>query len=297
MFDLIGRSLRRYHILEQLGMGILVTGLICGLTNCLADRNAAPSSSPTLIATSTPVLDHGSTMLGEDGMTLLYVPAGEFTMGSNDGSDDEKPVHTVNLDAYWIDQTEVTNAMYAKCVEAGACQPPSHTDSSTRSSYYDNSDFDDYPVIHVDWNQAGSYCEWAGRRLPTEAEWEKAARGADARTYPWGNNDPTADLLNFNGNVGDTTKVGKYPGGAGPYGAYDMAGNVWEWVNDWYDSLYYEHSSSLNPTGSSTGEYRVLRGSSWNLNYSSARSTFRYWSKPSSSHYLVGFRCSRDTSP
>ena len=120
-------------------------------------------------------------------MTLLYVPAGEFTMGS-DSSDqaDEKPAHTVNLDAFRIDQTEVTNKQYAACKENGGCTPPSRNSSSTNTSYYGNTQFDNYPVIYVNWNQAVAYCEWAGRRLPTEAEWEKAARGTDGRTYSWG---------------------------------------------------------------------------------------------------------------
>ena len=119
----------------------------------------------------------GSTITGKDGMTLLYVPAGEFTMGSDRGRPDEKPVHKVILDAFWIDQTEVTNKMYALCVDAAVCEEPTDTSSSTHSSYYGNAEYDNYPVIYVDWNMAKTYCEWADRRLPTEAEWEKVARG------------------------------------------------------------------------------------------------------------------------
>jgi len=122
----------------------------------------------------------------KDGMVMLYVSAGPFTMGSDNGGANEKPAHTVYLDAYWIDQTDVTNAMYAKCVSAGACSQPASLRSSTRLSYYGNSQFDNYPVIYVNWNMADTYCKWAGRQLPTEAQWEKAARGTDGRIYPWG---------------------------------------------------------------------------------------------------------------
>jgi formylglycine-generating enzyme required for sulfatase activity len=229
-----------------------------------------------------------NTMLGEDGATLVYVPEGEFIMGSNFGSD-EQPTHTVYLDAFWIDQTEVTNAMYAKCMSAGACQPPLGNSSSTRSSYYGNSEFNDYPVIYVDWNQAKTYCAWAGRRLPTEAEWEKAARGTDGNIYPWGNDAPNNNLLNYNSAVGDTTEVGKYPGGKSPYGAYDMAGNVWEWVNDWYRENYYQSSPVSNPLGPESGQYHVVRGSSWYDNYG-VRSAFR-GQFDSMYGNILGFRC------
>ncbi len=242
-------------------------------------------------ASTSSTLGIGSTMTGEDGMTLLYVPEGEFTMGS-DTYDDEKPVHTVYLNAYWIDQTEVTNGQYALCVSTGGCTPPSQNSSNTNTSYYGNTQFDDYPVIYVKWNQAQAYCEWAGRRLPTEAEWEKAARGTDGRIYPWGNESPTSGLLNYNLNVGDTTEVGKYPNGVSPYGAYDMAGNVWEWVNDWYGETYYKSSPASNPSGADSGDGRVLRGGSW-LNYVvDSRSADRGKYDPTYAIVDFGFRCS-----
>ncbi len=168
-------------------------------------------------------------------------------MGSEEGDEDEQPVHEVTLDAFWIDRTEVTNAQFAGCVADGACQPPSETSSSTRDPYYGNDEFADYPVIYVSWNDASEFCEWAGGRLPTEAEWEYAARGPESFTYPWGNNGPSTSLLNFDTNVGDTSEVGSYPDGASWVGALDMAGNVWEWVNDWYDSGYYQNSPGENP--------------------------------------------------
>ncbi len=177
-------------------------------------------------------------------------------MGSADSDPnvhvDETPQHTVYLDAFWIDRTDVTNNMYASCVSTGACTAPISTTSSTStiiSSYYGNSAFDNYPVIWVTWYDATAYCKWAGRQLPTEAQWEKAARGTDGRIYPWGNTAPDDTLLNYNASIGDTTAVSSYLRGASPYGALDMAGNVWQWVNDWYSDTYYRSSSSSNPLG------------------------------------------------
>jgi len=214
-------------------------------------------------------------------------------MGSDSGDPNEKPVHTVTLDAFWIDRTEVTNAMYALCVEAGKCPPPSSLNSYTRDSYYGDAQYDNYPVIYVTWDNANAYCEWAGRRLPTEAEWEKAARGTDGRNYPWGDDAPDSTRLNYNVNVGDTTEVGQYPTGASPYGALDMAGNVWEWVNDWYDEAYYGNSPSENPQGPASGQYRVLRGGSWNDVDRYVRAAYRYRLVPGFIYLIIGLRCAR----
>jgi serine/threonine-protein kinase len=224
---------------------------------------------------------------------MVFVPAGPFEMGSNSGDNSEKPVHTVTLDSFWIDRTEVTNAIYELCVNAGACTSPGYPGSYSRPSYYGDSQFADYPVIFVSWHDAEAYCEWAGRRLPTEAEWEKAARGTDGGTFPWGNASPDANLLNFDMNVGDTTEVGEYPGGASPYGALDMAGNVWEWVNDWHGETYYSSSPSENPPGPSSGSLRVLRGGSFNLPDDSVRAADRVRFRPTDSDSIVGFRCAR----
>jgi formylglycine-generating enzyme required for sulfatase activity len=208
-----------------------------------------------------------------DGMELVCVPSGQFSMGSEDtdgvASSDEKPKHMVYLGAYWIDRTEITNAMFKKCVDSGTCHPRTYSPymwgvaSRTRKSYYDNPTFADYPVIMLDADEAQTYCQWVGRRLPSEAEWEKAARGSDSRAYPWGNNPPDCSLANFQGCVGDTAPVGSHPKGNSPYGAADMAGNLWEWVADKYDPAYYAISPSRNPTGPSSGDFRGLRGGSW----------------------------------
>jgi len=248
--------------------------------------------------TKTPAPGIGSTMVSEkDGMVLVYIPAGEFPMGSDNGNSDEKPVHKVDLDSFWIDRTEVTNAMYAKCVaDKDACTPPSAERSDKRDNYYGVSEFDSYPVVYVNWGQANAYCLWAERRLPTEAEWEKAARGTDGRTYPWGSESPNAKLLNYKANVGDTTEGGKYPDGASIYGAYDMAGNVWEWVNDWYGETYYQSSPASNPLGLDIDVFRVYRGGSWNSDDNSVRSAYRYGSGSSGTSDELGFRCARGTS-
>ena len=251
-----------------------------------------PTATEAFVATVIP--SDGSSMIGEDGMTLLNVPAGEFTMGS-DSSDqaDEKPAHIVKLDAFWIDQTEVTNKQYAACVSSGAsggCTQPSSNSSYTNTGYYGDTQFDNYPVIYVDWHQAVAYCEWAGRRLPTEAEWEKAARGTDGRTYLWGETEPSADLLNFSRNVGDTMPVGNYPNGVSPYGAYDMAGNVWEWVSSLYKPYPYDANDGREDVSI---ESRVLRGSSWNSDGGKLRSSYRVRYDPSYAFNNIGFRCAR----
>ena len=265
---------------------------------------STPTSTPTRTPTPTSTLvPPPCTEIGQswtsplDGMTLVCVPAGDFLMGSTDADGnaygDEMPQHTVYLDAYWIDQTEVTNARYARCVAAGACQAPESTQSRTRYSYYGNLQYADYPVIEVSWDDAVDYCAWAGRQLPSEAQWEKAARGTDGRIYPWGNQAPNANLLNYFHNLGDTTAAGSYPDGASPYGALDMAGNVWEWTADWYDSDYYSSRTTWrNPAGPSSGDNRVLRGGSWNFYYSGyVRAADRGRDTPDDRYFYRGFRC------
>ena len=258
--------------------------------------NYAATATATATSLPTPTLGIGSIWTRPaDGMVMVYVPEGNFSMGGESSNGpDAQLVHTVYLDAYWIDQTDVTNAMYARCVKAGACQAPSQSSSSTHSSYFGNPQYDNYPVEYVNWTDANTYCSWAGARLPTEAEWEKAARGTDGRIYPWGNTPPTCVLANTLDCNGDTSAVFAHPSGASPYGALDMAGNVWQWVNDWY-AAYYSSSPPSNPQGPSSGKTRVLRGGSWADYEDLIRSANRSELVPTSAFSRIGFRCSRSS--
>jgi formylglycine-generating enzyme required for sulfatase activity len=247
-----------------------------------------------------------------DGAVMIYVPAGEFVMGSSDQDvetildactscsrawySDEQPQHTVYLDAFWIDRTEVTNAQYLQCVEAGACR---------ELECWGDEGFDapNQPVVCVGWDDARVYAAWAGGRLPTEAEWEKAARGADGRTYPWGSSfDGTR--LNFcdrncakeysdaeaDDGYAQTSPVGKYPAGASPYGALDMAGNAIEWVADWYEPDFYARAPSHNPGGPGFGEGRILRGGSYINSARNVRCAYRLVVSPHITAHDAGFR-------
>jgi len=297
-------------------------------TEALSEQPAeVPTEAPTATPTEAPTPSLGDIWTRPaDGMVTVYVPAGEFEMGSDDDEvdyalqlcndyfgdcerewfEDEQPIHTVALDGFWIDQTEVTNGQYRRCVEAGACDPPAESGSSTHDSYYGHSAYDDYPVIYVSWHQAAAYCAWAGARLPTEAEWEYAARGPQGRVFPWGDafdgtwlnycdancEEDWADETVDDG-YADTALVGSFLAGASWCDAQDLAGNVWEWVADWHDSDYYDRLPSQNPTGPSSGEYKVLRGGSWNSVPHHVRSANRLGHDPDCTINLVGFRCAR----
>jgi serine/threonine-protein kinase len=221
----------------------------------------------------------------KDGAVMIYIPAGEFLMGSNNGYDDEKPQRRVYLDGYWIYKYPVTVAQYRKfCRVTGRQEPP--------PPYWGWED--DHPIVNVSWHDAVAYCEWAGVRLPTEAEWEKAARGTDGRKYPWGNEWDGSKCANSVGsnNLRSTAPVGSYPQGVSPYGVHDMAGNVWEWCADWYDGNYYRSAPSKNPQGPSSGERRVLRGGSWNrVGENNFRAADRNRYNPDYRWYNNGFRC------
>lgn len=269
-----------------------------------------PTLTPTIVSdiTTVPTLVLGAIQVSAiDGMTLHYIPDGTFTMGDTaehaslecqrtgpppDGCDldrftNEEPIHQVYLDAFWMDETEVTNAMYKLCVKTGTCKPPDTLD------YYSNSQFNNWPVVFLTWDSANTYCQWAQRRLPTEAEWEKAARGTDGRTYPWGET-VGKQYANYNLSVGDSTDVGSYELGKSPYGLYDMAGNVWEIVADWYSENYYASLSEnvSNPQGPTSGDGRVAKGGS--SLYNDIRSASRGGVRSSVD---IGFRCAMDAKP
>lgn len=229
---------------------------------------------------------------------MVRVPGGALQMGCDTANPaevcaaDAQPVHGVTLDAYWIDLYEVTNGQYGVCVQAGACAAPSRWSSALRARYYGNYLYNSYPVLYVSWHDAASYCAWAGKRLPTEAEWEKAARGAGGElAYPWGNGAPTCYHANFQGCLYDTAAVGSHGAGASPYGVQDMAGNVWEWVADWYAEDYYAHAPASNPRGPAEGTERVVRGGSWFEEARWVHSTARVADLPTARYDRLGFRC------
>lgn len=286
-------------------VGVIILA-ICGLAEVIISPvwtkyiNRTPTltiiltmESPTLPNTEIPETPVTDSLAGteeissSDGMTIHFVPAGKFNMGSKkSGSDgDESPEHTVYLDSFWIDQTEVTNAMYKLCVDAGKCSLPSNTE------FFINSSYAEHPVVYVTWFNADQYCIWAGRRLPTEAEWEKAARGTDGRTYPWGD-EIDYNKANYDYYYHGTKKAGllNFPSF---YGALDMAGNVWEWVSDWYGKSYYQTSDLNNPKGPQVGEYHVIRGGSFESSKEDVSTTARSYIEVNSD-YKTGFRCAGD---
>jgi iron(II)-dependent oxidoreductase len=219
---------------------------------------------------------------------MVLVPAGEFLMGSNEYTD-ETPPHRVYLDAFHIDRYETTNALYERFMRAtGRGAPDYWTDSSFNAPTQ--------PVVGVTWYDADAYCKWAGKRLPTEAEWEKAARGTDGRKYPWGEQWDAGRANSGETRLGKTAPVGSYPSGVSPYGAHDMAGNVWEWVADWYEAAYYRRSPERNPKGPDSGQYRVVRGGSWGYVPALLRASNRVSNSPGNRGSSFGFRCARGAS-
>ena len=235
-------------------------------------------------------------------VTMRLVPAGEFTLGSNSDESYRLPAQRLSLDAFYMDKYEVTNAHYADCVTAGICQPPHETTSYFRSSYYGDARYDHFPVIYVDWYMAQTYCgTWRAARLPTEAEWEKAARGTDGRTYPWGE-EISCDKANYDGDpdpdlycVGETAAVGSYEGGQSPYGLYDMAGNVFEWVSSLNKAYPYDAADGREVvTG---GGSRVIRGGGWAHDSHDVQVFYRSWVGPDQFESVIGFRCAMDATP
>lgn len=243
---------------------------------------AEPTQSLAPVALGGP--QAGETIKWVDGSALVYIPAGQFTMGY--GGD--APAHSVSLDAYWIQQTKVTNQMYNLCVQAGVCSSPTQ---ELGGPVFTNPSFSSNPVVGVTWDQAQMYCSWIQGSLPTEAQWEKAARGSNGNAYPWGNSEPTCDLLNFANCYGRTTNVNNYDIGKSPFGLYDMAGNVFEWVSDWYDASYYAQSPADNPAGPATGQYRSVRGSSFESADTQVSPAIRRFNEPTDTGRDIGFRC------
>ena len=248
----------------------------------VSDANLPP---PPILAGATLFVSSDSSAAHQ----MVLVPEGPFQMGSETGYPAESPVHVVKVDAFYIDAFEVTLAQYRACVEAGFCSLPAEAD---RCEWTEGGP-DDHPINCVYWQQAFDYCSWAELRLPTEAEWEKAARGTDGRTYPWGEEEIDRDRANYKGT--NTAKpVGSYPEGTSPYGAYDMSGNVWEWVADWWDENYYSTNPTDNPVGPDSGEFKVLRSGSWCFLEFSQRSARREPYGPQVTDMDIGFRCARD---
>ena len=241
------------------------------------------------------------TSTGNDGAPMNRIPQGTSWMGSleGEGSAYEKPRHQVTLDAFYLDQYEVTVERYQEFLRATNLEIPEYWDQVNPARDRNK------PVVGISWHDAEAYCEWAGKRLPTEAEWEKAARGTDERQYPWGNVPPSSNVANYNQSWTPETvyrerlkPAGSYEEGKGPYGSYDMAGNVWEWVADWSDESDDHHRSPqnpiLNPKGPSTGKYKVLRGGSWNSRPTYLRSAHRVFSSPPNRTADEGVRCAKD---
>jgi eukaryotic-like serine/threonine-protein kinase len=299
------------------------------ISACQASETPVVSSTPTAtnlpLATATSIEvvstvtasptpeNEAFKVSSQDGMVQIYIPAGEFMMGGLDvyRENDELPAHVVKLGAYWMDAVEVTNGMYNLCVQANACRPPAEVRSDNREFYFGNVEFQDYPVISVTWFDASAYCVWAERRLPSEAEWEYAARGADKRNFPWGDEPPNELLANSQNFVGDTSRVGSYAEGASPFGVLDLAGNVWEWVADRYRPDYYTKSPLENPLGPSLDEVYnnmfVIRGGSFQddgLDLRLANRNFiegpNFNAEPDEAEYYgksslkIGFRCVQD---
>ncbi|MCS6304625.1 MAG: formylglycine-generating enzyme family protein [Nitrospira sp.] len=242
------------------------------------------------------VLTAGSLEIsGKDGAPMVLVPAGEFVMGSDKGDEDESPPHRVYLNAFYIDKFEVTNGQFAKYVETIQSEPPwGFTDKETPLIHAER------PVRWVNWMDAMGYCLWIGKRLPTEAEWEKAARGTDERVYPWGNDPPTSVHAVYGlkeGGAETVSVIGNHKMGQSPYGVQDLAGNLYEWVMDWYAEDFYSsfiNGSAINPRGPGEGAAKVQRGGSYINTPYRLRSSFRTKGDPTEQDPNVGFRCAQD---
>lgn len=220
----------------------------------------------------------------KDGAVMVYVPAGEFLMGSHDVTENEKPQRRVYLDAFWMYTHPVTVAQYFEFCADTCCLKPETPNWGWK---------DDHPIVNVSWHDAVGYCAWAKVSLPTEAEWEKAARGTDGRKWPWGSEWDEKKCNTDECGLNTTTPVVNYPQGASPYSCMDMAGNAFEWCADWYDSNYYKTGPERNPTGPEEGQDRVLRGGCWYADHDLARCALRFRCPPVTRFNMIGFRCAK----
>ena len=327
-------------ILPILGIAFLLSACQPSLLNGLKNQSAesteqntfpqasATASVPTEIPSTPAPIQTPPTptqanykVSEKDQMEMIYVEGGEFIMGTEDIEAQrilegngrqypEVPMHKVTLDGFWIDKYEVTTGQYLKCVEAGACEEAKQNNPIfAGADYYNNPKYANYPIINVTWYEARAYCTWVGRRLPTEAEWEKAARGIDGRKYTWGNEPVSNDVANlcdkycsarypnpkFNDGFSETAPVGSFPKGASPYGVMDMAGNVWEWTSS--IPMLYPYDTNDGREAQQDVEYgskwpeRVWRGGTWTNGYSWLRASLRYRSVANYWNNNLGFRC------
>ena len=260
---------------------------------------------------SSATADNSQAVSGKDGAPMVLIPEGEFTMGTDDvgsgwqqGNPNEHPEHSIKLSAYYIDQFEVTIERYSKFLEEAKHGEPALWDQDAVATAPDR------PVVGMTWEDAEAYCKWAGKRLPSEAEWEKAARGTDKRRFPWGDMQPFVDIANYNrglwvsypitlapvtsGTVGMSIRHGLKDGGKSPYGLYHMAGNAAEWVADWYDREYYAKTAKENPKGPESGDKKVIRGGSWGDSPRNIRVSARFSASPDFHDTSIGFRCAMD---
>lgn len=283
------------------------------LTDEIADEtefNPIPTKTPQPVLTQNPIISpeaNPTSFREADRMSLVEIPAGKVWIGCDENNNagfscwgDELPLHQVSVDAFVIDKFEVTNAQYTLCVTNGACAVPYYQRSATRPDYYSNEEYANYPKVAVSWFEASDYCEWAGGRLPTEAEWVRAARGGDKRVYPWGDETPDclkANTLDENTGklcLGDTAPVGSYPEGASPFGVMDMVGNAWEWTADWYHKDYYSLSPELNPQGPEQGVNKVVHGGGFDYGWKLSRIAYTTDHDPAEHKIGFGFRCVMD---
>lgn len=289
---------KNHKISEGIIVGLIgLAGTIIGaiLTITLPPLINPPQQPTPILVTPTPI---PVSTIDATGIVMRLVPEGIFIMGSNDGNSNAQPSHEVYLKSFFIDENEVTNEQYKQCVNAKICQPPNEKKSPLRTNYYGDSQYDDYPVVWIDWNKAYTYCtKWRKGNLPSEAQWEKAARSPDSRSFPWGE-EISCRNANYAGCVGDTLVVGLFENGKSIYGAYDMVGNVSEWVADWYSGDFYSSpEANYEPSGPEAGRLRVVRGGSWYVQYNGIKLYERTAHLPTFADKDLGFRCVLEYAP